>query len=205
MLTAVLVGCPADANRGSPAARRDLMPVSVDEPPPGFATVMLVTTVSPPSGSRVAADTPAGRVWYRLASAVPPRTSTLSLEWYVQAVHLQPGRAYRIDVTVDGHSIYSVGNGRADASGKMTAHGILPRFADQYCVSTPTVPQSLAGQHALSVAVKSDGAGTGSASAGSPLTDPGREFPCDGNGDGQFDYWLGTDHPFTIGGASGDR
>jgi hypothetical protein len=125
-----------------------------------------------------------------------------SLEWYVRAQHLLPGRAYRVDLTVDGRDIYSVGHGRADGAGILTAHGVLVRFTDQYCISTPTEAQPLAGAHQIAFAVKSDGAGSGAASAGSPLTDPARELPCDGNGDGNFEYWLVTPRPILLGPAA---
>jgi hypothetical protein len=134
-----------------------------------------------------------------MAAADEPGPSRV-FEWYVQAQHLAPNLVFRVEITVDGHNVFSVGSARANRTGVLVAHGVLPRFADQYCVGTaPTPPLPLNGLHQVSVGVKRDGSGAGSASAAGPLTDPGRMLPCGGNGDGNFEYWLASPAPVGVG------
>lgn len=129
-----------------------------------------------------------------------------SFEWYVQAQHLLPRRIYRVEVRVDDRFPYAVGGARTDDNGNLTAHGTLVRFADQLCVgAAPVAPQPLTGHHTLSVGIKNDGSGDGPASMGSPLTDPTRALTCKGNGDGNFDYWLVSRTPITLGTATASR
>jgi hypothetical protein len=185
--------------------------VSVAMPPAdqlaGFTRVRLVPADPPALASRTGAGAPEGSFWYRLGSSASDDAGDdagPSFEWYVHATHLQPSHAYRVDLTVDGNTTYSVGSGASDALGSMTSHGAaIGRFADQYCVGAATPPLPITGRHALSLMVKSDGSGSGPASGTGALTDPGRSYPCHGNGDGVFEYWLAMRTPITIGGRSG--
>jgi hypothetical protein len=164
----------------------------------GFAQVPLVPAYPAASASGTGPHAPAGSLWYRVSPSATDAQAS-ALEWYVHATNLQPTRAYRFDFVVDGTDTYSVGSGRSDAAGSMTSHGTATRFADDYCVSTVTGPQAIAGRHTLAFTLKSDGSGSGPASAPSgPFTEPGRTFPCHGNGDGLFENWLVTQPPITI-------
>ena len=195
--TGVDSGQAGDAPSGG---RSSAVVAPVDDQLPGFARVALLPASPPPPSSQTGAGSPAGILSYRLTPTRIPGGPPLSFEWYLRATNLLPDRAYRVDLTVDGTSLYSVGNGRADGSGTLTTHGILVRFADEYCVASPAAPQPIAGRHAITAALKSDGSGTGPATTQSgPLTDPGRSFPCRGNGDGLFEYWLVTQGPVTVG------
>ena len=92
---------------------------------------------------------PKGSFWYRVETSASDDQGTL-FEWYVYATHLQPSRAYRLDLTVDGNNIDSIGSGASDASGSLTSHGTeVVRFADQYCVGVPTPPLPITGRHVL--------------------------------------------------------
>src|SRR5579862_6453814 len=159
-----------------------------DVPPPGFAMLMLAPTDPPPPLGGVGRDAPSGTIWYRTVTV--PGGADATFEWYVRAQHLTPNRAFRIELSVDDRATYSVGSGRADQNGALTAHGVLDRFADEYCVGQPAVPLPVAGRHVLGVSVKADGSRAGGATSGGSLTDPERSLPCAGNGDGAFDYWL---------------
>jgi hypothetical protein len=195
---------PAKSSAPGPASAS----VFVDAAPAGFATAALVVATPAPVGSKTGAGAPNGSVWYRLsAGAASTDSSGPALEWYVHGQNLSPARAYRIELSVDWRDIYTVGNGRTDTSGTMTVHGVLHQFAEQYCISAPTSPRPLTGWQTLAFAVKSDGAGTGSASpvSGGPLTGLGRDNSCSGNGDGNFDYWLSAPHAITPGDAGIER
>jgi len=176
--------------------------ISVDDSLPGFTKAILAPETPPAAGKGADVDAPSGTFSYRLEPSPTSAMDSFVFEWYLQTKKLFPRHAYRLDLTVDG-SIYSIGNGRTDANGNLTSHGSLQRFADQYCVTIPTPPQPIAGRHTFTAALKNDGAGKGPASGqAGPLTDPGRSFPCDGNGDGRFDYWLVMHSPLIIGADS---
>jgi hypothetical protein len=185
-----------DTSRSDQPAPPSTAGSAPDSPPPGFATLVLEAANPRPISRDIAA--PAGSVWYRMVQVEDPSPGS-ALEWYVRAEHLLAGHVYRVEMTVDKHYTYSVGSARADAEGVLAAHGILPRFADRFCVGAPAPPGPLtAGQH-VAVGVKRDGSGAGPVSPIGPLTDPGRTLPCGGNGDGNFDYLLASSHEFTIG------
>jgi hypothetical protein len=167
----------------------------------GFTRVPLVLTQPPPSASGTGADAPKGELWYRVGPSAS--SGDRSFEWYVHATHLLPTRAYRVDLTVDDNNLYSIGSGATDAGGSLTSHGTADgRFADEYCVGAPTTPLPVIGRHILALTVKSDGSGSGNATTAGALTDPGRSYPCHGNGDGVFDYWLTVRAPIKIGARS---
>jgi hypothetical protein len=96
-----------------------------------------------------------------------------------------------VEFAIDNRATYAAGNARTDESGVFAAHGKLGEFADQYCVGNPAIPIPLAGKHDLGISLKADGSGNGGGPAGG-LIGPERSLPCDGNGDGIFDYWLTT-------------
>jgi len=198
-LLTCLTACPSsESSRSDTGARPEPAVTEVDEPPPGFATAALITATPAPSGSATGANAPSGSLWYKISPSAASPSGRFTLEWFVHLQHVLPGRAYRVDMTVDGQRIYSIGSGHASGGGTITLHGVLHRFEDRYCVSTPTLPQPFVGRHSVAIGVKSDGAGSGSPSQGDPLTDPGRDFSCDGNGDNDFQYWAVTRAPVTI-------
>jgi hypothetical protein len=142
-------------------------------------------------------------VWYHFGG--PAGAPTGPLDWYVRAHHLLPDRIYRVEMTVDDHATYSVGRARSDDNGTFTVHGTLSRFADQFCVGDPAIPQPVSGEHLIGINVKRDGSGAGATTDGGPLTDPTRELPCGGNGDGVFDYWLVAPNVICIGPAQAEN
>jgi hypothetical protein len=150
----------------------------------------------PPTSGR-GRQGPVGSFWYRFLS--PPDETSAVFEWYVQAQHLGPNRAYRVELLVDDHTTYEIGNIRADRLGDLTVHGSLSRFEDRYCVAQPAVPISLIGHHDISVRVKADGSGSGGGTGG--VVGPERTLDCDGNGDGVFDYWLVSRGDIHLGGT----
>lgn len=202
LVTAVILGCGGSdsghSGTGQPVAGTDVP----DVPPPGFATVVLTAADPPPASSDQGPSAPSGTVWYRMTNT-PQSGHPPSFEWYVRGRQLRPGRIFRVELSVDDRGTYSVGSGRSDSAGTLTAHGTLTRFADQYCVGTLAEPMSLLGPHRLSFSVKSDGSGAGSATFGAPVTDPRRALPCGGNGDGIFDYWLVAHEPVVVGAEPG--
>jgi hypothetical protein len=174
-----------------------------DDPPSGFATLVLTPADPLPSLAQPGANAPIGTVWYHVGG--PAVAPTGPLDWYVRAHHLLPDRIYRVEMTVDGHATYSVGRARSDDNGTFTVHGTLSRFADQYCVGDPAAPQPVSGEHQIGISVKRDGSGAGAAAGGALLTDPTRALPCGGNGDGVFDYWLVAPNVIRIGPAHGQN
>jgi hypothetical protein len=211
---AAVVGCtPSDDGGGDDASARThnapaVMPSG--EQLTGFTRVGLVPADPPAMASGTGKQAPGGTFWYRLMASAGDAGASVggegtSFEWYVYATHLQPEHAYRLDLVVDGNTLYSIGNGASDAQGDMSSHGTaIDRFTDQYCVGTATPPMPVAGKHAVRLMLKSDGSGSGPASAAGALTDPARSYPCHGNGDGVFEYWLVMRSPITIG-ASASR
>ncbi len=198
---ALLVACVAACTGTDTGHSHPGMPGAssavADDPPTGFATLVLAPSDPLPTSTDPDAPRPTGTVWYRVGSG--QSTPDVAFEWYVRAHHLPPHRAFRVELTVDDRATYSVGSAHTDESGTLTTHGTLARFADQFCVGEPATPQSVAGTHVVVVSVKSDGSGAGAAGYGGPLTDPTRTLPCGGNGDGVFEYWLiGTD-PIQVG------
>jgi hypothetical protein len=183
----VLVGCTdSDATPSRPGTPGYTNAIP-DTPPPGFAMLMLAPADPPPPTSATGPHAPSGSFWYRMAT--PAGDASPAFEWFVRAQHLTPDRAYRLELTVDDSARYAIGSARADGAGIWAAHGTLSRFADQYCVGAPAVPQATTGRHSIAVAIKADGSATGGASGGG-VSDPERSLECDGNGDGAFDYWL---------------
>lgn len=196
LICASVVACNgADSGQGRPASPPASGAVA-DDPPTGFATLVL-TPASPLPASANPATPPAGTVWYRVGTE--ESSPDPAFEWYVRVHGLQPRLAFRVELTVDDHASYSVGSAHADDNGVLTAHGALARFADQFCVGDPAPPQSISGTHIVAVSVKSDGSGAGTAGRGGPLTDPTQALPCGGNGDNVFEYWLITGDPIQIG------
>jgi hypothetical protein len=157
----------------------------------------VLTPADPLPASANPATPPAGTVWYKRGSR--ESSPDAAFEWYVRARGLPARLAFRIELTVDDGASYSVGSARTDDSGILTAHGMLGRFADQFCVGDPANPQSVSGDHTVAVRIKTDGSGAGAAGHGGPLTDPTRALPCGGNGDNVFEYWLVGANPIQLG------
>jgi hypothetical protein len=197
-LTALgLAACTGtDVGQGRPGSPGN-SPTVADDPPSGFATLVLAPADPRPPTSGEGQNGPIGTVWYRTQAA--GTSSDVWFEWYVRAQRLHAGLIYRIEVTVDDRATYAIGSARSDDNGMLAAHGTLTQFADQYCVGDPSPPEPVAGAHALRVSVKRDGSGSGPAGFGGALTDPTRALPCRGNGDGVFDYWLVSHDVFHIG------
>ncbi len=200
-VTAAALGLTACT--GSDAGQRPGSPSSTsavpDDPPPGFATLVLAPADPRPPTRGEGQNAPTGAVWYRAQAA--GASSEVWFEWYVRAQRLHADLIYRIEATVDDRATYAIGSARSDDNGMLTAHGNLTRFADQYCVGEPVPPQPVAGPHTIRISVKRDGSGSGPAGFGGALTDPSRALPCRGNGDGVFDYWLVSPDVLRIGGA----
>jgi len=173
--------------------------VEMDSAPPGFATARLASAATLPGTGDPASRRSTGALWYTVSGTATAAQPDGQIEWYLHGERLQAGRAYRVEVSVDGRNTYSLGNGRANGLGRLTLHGILTSFADRYCVSAPTPRSPITGQHTISFALKADGSGTGAASEAAMLTDPTDTYPCNGNADGDFGYWLVSDAPVDIG------
>jgi hypothetical protein len=187
-VAAFLACSGTDTSRSHPAPPGATNAVT-DDPPSGFATLVLTPADPLPSSGQPGADTPTGTVWYHIGGPAVARTGPL--DWYARAHHLLPDRIYRVEMTVDDRATYSVGRARSDDNGTFTVHGTLSRFGDQYCVADPATPQPVTGGHLIGISVKRDGSGAGAATQGGPLTDPTRALPRGGNGDGVFDYMAG--------------
>jgi hypothetical protein len=193
----VLAGCAdSDSTPGRPGSPGYSTAIP-DTPPPGFAMLMLAPAEPLPPTSGTGRNAPAGSFWYRIAT--PAGAQFPAFEWYVRAQHMAANRAFRVEFTVDDRWGYSVGSARTDGFGVFAAHGTLRRFEDQYCVGQAVVPSVITTSHTLAVTVKADGSGHGGGPAGG-LMDPERSLPCNGNGDGAFDYWLIARNPLHLNG-----
>ncbi|HKB53317.1 MAG TPA: hypothetical protein VKD22_04900, partial [Ramlibacter sp.] len=116
-----------------------------------------------------------GTFWYAHSGA--------TFDWRMTATGLTSGRAYRVQLSVDGQP-FDVASVRADSTGALVASGRLFAFMDRACMGAsqhPSVP--LAGQHVIGVVVKSDGAPRSGGQSGGSLTGNGAPSPaCSGNG-----------------------
>ena len=196
LIFASVVACnDADSGHGRPGSPSAGV-AAADDPPPGFATLVL-TPADPLPASANPAVPPAGTVWYKRGSG--QSSPDPAFEWYVRARGLPARLAFRVELTIDNDASYSVGSAHSDDSGNLTAHGMLGRFADQFCVGDPASPQSVSGDHVVEIRIKTDGSGAGAAGHGGPLTDPTRALPCGGNGDNVFEYWLVGANPIQLG------
>jgi hypothetical protein len=142
----------------------------------GFDSIALV-----PAGAK-GRDGPAGTFYYRIVSE--------SLDWYVAAHAFSGGHAYRVVLTSnDGHE-YAVASRHADADGTFAAHGVETNLMNRQCVGVEDPSQRpLADAGPVTVAIKQDGSAPGSSSGSNPLGTRSA-LPCNGNGDGVFDYVL---------------
>ena len=125
---------------------------------------------------------PAGTLYYREVSG--------SLDWYVLARPFSAGHAYRVVMTsADGHE-YAVASSRARGDGSFLAHGVETTLMNRQCVGTEDPSQRpLADAVPITVAVKQDGSPPASSSGTDPLGSRSA-LPCNGNGDGVFEYVL---------------
>jgi hypothetical protein len=127
-------------------------------------------------------------------------------EWFAFAHGLRGGRAYQVELNVDGAAGYAIASARADSTGRLGTHGALEEFADRLCHrgdNSFTPPHSMAGPHEIDVRVKDDGSPSGGNLLGRSLTSPSANaVPCIGNGDGMFDYRLFSQHAIKFRGDS---
>lgn len=150
----------------------------------GFDSVALVS-VSGPGGVA-----PSGMFHYRVVSG--------SLDWYATGHALAAHHAYRVVLSsADGHE-YAVASRRARADGSFVAHGVETMLMNRQCVGTEDPSRRpLADAVPLSVAIKQDGSPPASSSRTDPLGSRGA-LPCNGNGDGVFDYVVSSTGPLPM-------
>jgi hypothetical protein len=181
-LIALAIAVAACGNRdaGGDDAPQAAMPASFA----GFDSAALA-----PANEKGAA-TPAGTFYYRVVSG--------SLDWYVVGHAFGASRAYRVVLTAaDGHE-YAVASRKAGGDGSFAAHGVETMLMNRQCVGTEDPSQRpLADALPLSVAIKQDGSPPGSSSRGEMLGSRSA-LPCNGNGDGVFDYVLRSPHPLPL-------
>jgi hypothetical protein len=112
-----------------------------------------------------------------------------AIDWYMFATDLVPAHAYRIVLTAADGKEYAVASRRSDASGTLGAHGVETALMNRQCVGAEDPSRrSLESARILRVALKSDGAARGAST--NDLLGSRSSLPCDGNGDGNFDYVL---------------
>ncbi|HSC32784.1 MAG TPA: glycosyltransferase [Gemmatimonadaceae bacterium] len=140
------------------------------------------------------AGDPTGMFWFL--------SSGPTFDWRMRASGLTSGRAYRVQLSVDGQS-FDVASSRADSTGALIASGRLFAFMDQVCMGGsqhPSIP--LAGHHVIGVVVKNDGAPRRGGQTGSSVTgNSGSSAACSGNGDGDFGAQLSELHTFRFSGT----
>jgi len=137
---------------------------------------------------------PSGMFWFT--------ASGTTFDWRLRAAGLTSGRAYRVQLSVDGQP-FDVASRRADSTGALIASGRLFAFMDQVCMGAsqhPSLP--LSGQHVIGVVVKNDGAPrSGGQTASSVTGSSGSMVACSGNGDGDFGAQLSELHNFQFSGT----
>jgi hypothetical protein len=170
-LAVAIAGCGGDAVGSDDSAAP--APASFD----GFDSVAL----TPASGARDA-DAPSGIMHYQVVSG--------ALDWYVSARALAAGRAYRVLLAAADGREYAVASRRAGGDGTFAAHGVETALMNRQCVGTEDPSRrSLTEAGPLTIAIKSDGSRAGG-TTGSNLLGSRSSLPCNGNGDGAFDYVL---------------
>lgn len=179
-LIAMAIGVAACGNADSAAT--DNASVEVPASFAGFDSVPLASATG---------GTSAGTLYYRVVSG--------SLDWYVLARTFSSGHAYRVVITAaDGHE-YAVASSRARGDGSFVAHGVETTLMNRQCVGTEDPSQrQLADASPITIAVKQDGSPPASSSATDPLGSRSA-LPCNGNGDGVFEYVLRATTPLPIG------
>lgn len=179
-LAIAVAACGNSDAVGGDDAPEEAMPASFA----GFDSAALASA----SGQGPAA--PAGTFYYRMVSG--------SLDWYAVGHAFGAGRAYRVVLTAaDGHE-YAIASRKAGSDGNFAAHGVETMLMNRQCVGTEDPSQRpLADALPLSVAIKQDGSPPGSSSRGE-LLGSRSALPCNGNGDGVFDYVLRTSAPLPL-------
>lgn len=136
----------------------------------------------------------AGMFWYS--------HSGTTFDWRMNASGLTSGRAYRVQLSVDGQP-FDVASARADTTGALIASGRLFAFMDQVCMGAtqrPSLP--LSGRHVIGVVVKNDGAPRSGGQSSSGVTgNSGSAAACSGNGDGDFGAALSELHDIQFSGT----
>jgi hypothetical protein len=179
-LAIAVAGCGNSDTVGGDDADQVAVPASFA----GFDSASLA------SANEKGAATPAGTFYFRMVSG--------SLDWYAVGHALGAGRAYRVVLTAaDGHE-YAVASRKAGGDGGFAAHGVETMLMNRQCVGTEDPSQRpLADALPLSVAIKQDGSPPGSSSRGE-LLGSRSALPCNGNGDGVFDYVLRSSAPLPL-------
>jgi hypothetical protein len=177
LLTVIMVGCGSDQERRDVIDRHES--ITVPKPlPPDFEALEL----SAPPGQPSSDSTPSGTFW--------SRTNGGELEWYAEALHLSPGRAYRLEVVVDDSAVFTIASVRTDPTGELGGYGALSSFRDVVCTGAgASSPFPVAQARSFFVRIKDDGSAV-RGTLGGGLTSPGAGLPCTGNGDGRWDYRL---------------
>lgn len=195
-----LCGCSHDDKGSKSTVPRDVAPALTEnrEALVGFDKVALVAadgaTGTPSPDDR----RPRGTFYFRPSGSV--------FEWFVFAQGLRGGRAYQVELNVDGTVGYAIASSTADSTGRLGAHGAFDEFADRLCHrgdDSYAPPHSMAGPHEIDVRVKDDGSPSGGNLLGRSLTSPSANgVPCIGNGDGSFAYRLFAQHAIQFRGDS---
>ena len=120
-----------------------------------------------------------GMIWFRDTAS--------TFDWRIRASGLTGGRAYRVQLTVDGHA-FDVASARADYDGVLSAAGRLFTFKDHVCMgATSDAPVPIDGAHRIGIVIKDDGAARSGGGDGGGVTGArSGTAPCSGNGDGDF-------------------
>ena len=115
------------------------------------------------------------------------RDTASTFDWRIRASGLTGGRAYRVQLTVDGHA-FDVASARADYDGVLSAAGRLFTFKDHVCMgATSDAPVPIDGAHRIGIVIKDDGAARSGGGDGGGVTGArSGTAPCSGNGDGDF-------------------
>lgn len=126
-----------------------------------------------------------GSVWYT------PSGRSLSLR--LSAQHLEPGEHYILEIQADS-IIYDVASRAADEDGRIAFDTSLTSFAEGVCVGDQyDPPRVLQPGRAYSIRfwLKRDGnPATGAQRVRATPDGPAVQLPCNGNGDGNYDYVL---------------
>lgn len=124
-----------------------------------------------------------GTVWYH------PRGPALTFQ--LRAAGLRPLRRYLLELSVDG-TVYTVASHPATAAGELSIDSTITSFEEGACVGDNyDPPRSVHGTHEVKFWLKNDGNPVSGTMPGRrPPTARGSSLPCQGNGDGDYQYVL---------------
>jgi hypothetical protein len=141
----------------------------------GYTTIPLATAEARPDGPAQ------GSFSYMVVDG--------SIDWYLFATHVSPGRAYRVVLSATDGKEYAVASRHAGADGSLGVHGVETVLMNRQCVGAEDPSRRpLETARALHVALKSDGSPHGA--SGNDMLGSRNALPCGGNGDGDFAYVL---------------